>query len=210
MASLKEIKGRIGSVKSTLKITSAMKMVASAKLHKAQGMIEGMLPYERSLQRTLDEVTKYVRPGKDWSEERPLRRVTLVCLSSNSSLCGGFNANVIREAKARLAALRAAGVDEITVYSIGRKMADALRKAGFPSPVDYTTLSAKPAYDEAADLSDRLVKDFLEGKTDRVELIYNHFVNAAVQRPVHETYLPLNLPPCRGRVVRRRIHHRAG
>ena len=195
MASLKEIKGHIQSVKSTLKITSAMKMVASAKLRKAQSAIEGMLPYEQMLRRTLDEVTKYVRPGEDWSAERPLRRVALVCLSSNSSLCGGFNANVIREAKSRLAQLREAGVEEITVYSIGRKMADALRKLGFPSPIDYTTLSANPAYEEAAELSDLLVKDFLAGRIDRAELIYNHFVNAASQRPVRETYLPLTLPP---------------
>ena len=195
MASLKEIKGHIQSVKSTLKITSAMKMVASAKLRKAQSAIEGMLPYEQMLRRTLDEVTKYVRPGEEWSTGRPLRRVALVCLSSNSSLCGGFNANVIREAKSRLAQLRADGVEEITVYSIGRKMADALRKAGFPSPVDYTALSAKPAYEDAAELSDLLVKDFLAGRIDRVELIYNHFVNAATQRPVCETYLPLALPP---------------
>ena len=195
MASLKEIKGHIQSVKSTLKITAAMKMVASAKLRKAQSAIEGMLPYEQMLRRTLDEVTKYVRPDGNWSAGREPRRVVLVCFSSNSSLCGGFNANVIREAKSRLAQLRADGVEEITVYSIGRKIADALRKAGYPSPVDYTTLSAKPAYEEAAELSDRLVKDFLEGRIDRVELIYNHFVNAAAQRPVRETYLPITLPP---------------
>lgn len=195
MASLKEIKGHIQSVKSTLKITAAMKMVASAKLRKAQSAIEGMLPYEQMLRRTLDEVTKYVRPDGDWSAGREPRRVVLICFSSNSSLCGGFNANVIREAKSRLAQLRVDGVEEITVYSIGRKIADALRKAGYPSPVDYTALSAKPAYEEAAELSDRLVKDFLEGRIDRVELIYNHFVNAAAQRPVRETYLPITLPP---------------
>ena len=124
MATLKEITERIGSVKSTLKITTAMKMVASAKLHKAQSAIEGMLPYEESLQRTLDELLKAVRPEGDWFTERPVRRVTLVCLASNSSLCGGFNANVIREASARIAALKRDGVEEITVHSIGRKMAD--------------------------------------------------------------------------------------
>ena len=195
MATLKEIKGRIQSVKSTHKITSAMKMVASAKLHKAQSAIEGMLPYEQSLQRTLDELLKYVRPDENWSAGRALRRVTLVCMASNSSLCGGFNANVIRLALSRIAALRASGVEEITVYSVGRKMAEAMRKAGYPSPVDYTELSAKPAYEEAAALSDALVRAFLEGKTDRVELVYNHFVSTATQRPSCETYLPLSLAP---------------
>lgn len=195
MATLKEIKERIGSVKSTLKITTAMKMVASAKLHKAQSAIEGMLPYEQSLQRTLDELLKAVRPSGEWFADRPVRRVTLVCLASNSSLCGGFNANVIREASARIAALKRDGVEEITVHSIGRKMAEAMRKAGYPSPADYTELSARPSYEAAAELSDLLVKDFLEGRTDRVELIYNHFVGTAVHRPTCETYLPLSLAP---------------
>ena len=195
MATLKEIKGRIGSVKSTLKITTAMKMVASAKLHKAQAAIEGMLPYEQSLQRTLDELLKAVRPEGDWFAERAPRRVTLVCLASNSSLCGSFNANAIREASARIAALQREGVEEITVLSIGRKMAEAMRKAGFPSPADYTELSAKPSYEAAAGLAEELCADFLQGRTDRVELIYNHFVSTAVHRPVCEAYLPLQAVP---------------
>ena len=191
MATLKEIKGRIGSVKSTLKITTAMKMVASAKLHKAQSAIEGMLPYEQSLKRTLDELLRQARLESDLSERRPPRRVTLLCIASNSSLCGGFNANAIREARLRLDALQREGAEEITVLSVGRKMAEAMRKAGYPSPEDFTELSAKPSYEAAAELSDRLVTDFREGRTDRVELIYNHFVSTAVHRSVCETYLPM-------------------
>ena len=194
MATLKEIKGRIGSVKSTLKITSAMKMVASAKLHKAQSAIEGMLPYQQSLKRTLDELLKQARLEADIMEARPVKRVTLVCIASNSSLCGGFNANAIREARARLAALKEQEVEEITVLSVGRKMAEAMRKAGYPSPEDFTGLSAKPSYEAAADLSDRLVEDFREGRTDRVELIYNHFVSTAVHKTVCEAYLPMDAP----------------
>ena len=191
MATLKEIKGRIGSVKSTLKITTAMKMVASAKLHKAQNAIEGMLPYEQSLKRTLDELLKQVRLESGLSEQRPPKRVMLVCIASNSSLCGGFNADAIREVRLRLDALKREGAEEITVLSVGRKMAEAMRKAGYPSPEDFTELSAKPSYEEAAALSDRLVDDFREGRTDRVELIYNHFVSTAVHKSVCETYLPM-------------------
>ena len=194
MAALKEIKERIQSVKSTLKITSAMKMVASAKLRKAQSAIEGMLPYERSLQLTLNELLKTIRPDEGFSAVRPLQRVARVCLASNSSLCGGFNANAIRETRRRIAALREEGVEEITVWSVGRKMADAMRQDGFPSPADETQLSAKPSYDAAADLAQELVDAFLAGSIDRVELIYNHFVSTATQRPVCETYLPLSLP----------------
>ena len=192
MATLKEIKGRIGSVKSTLKITTAMKMVASAKLHKAQTAIEGMLPYEQSLKRTLDELLRQARLQSDLSQERPPRRVTLLCVASNSSLCGSFNANAIREARLRLDALKREGVEEVTVLSVGRKMAEAMRKEGYPSPVDFTELSAKPSYEAAAVLSDALVADFREGRTDRVELIYNHFVSTAVHRTVCETYLPMD------------------
>ena len=191
MATLKEIKGRIGSVKSTLKITTAMKMVASAKLHKAQTAIEGMLPYEQSLKRTLDELLRQARLQSDLSQGRPLRRVTLLCVASNSSLCGSFNANAIREARLRLDALKREGVEEVTVLSVGRKMAEAMRKEGYPSPEDFTELSAKPSYEAAAVLSDALVADFREGRTDRVELIYNHFVSTAVHRTVCETYLPM-------------------
>ena len=191
MATLKEIKGRIGSVKSTLKITTAMKMVASAKLHKAQTAIEGMLPYEQSLKRTLDELLRQARLQSDLSQGRPPRRVTLLCVASNSSLCGSFNANAIREARLRLDALKREGVEEITVLSVGRKMAEAMRKEGYPSPEDFTELSAKPSYEAAAALSDALVADFREGRTDRVELIYNHFVSTAVHRTVCETYLPM-------------------
>ena len=191
MATLKEIKGRIGSVKSTLKITTAMKMVASAKLHKAQNAIEGMLPYEQSLKRTLDELMKQVRLESGLSEQRPPKRVTLVCIASNSSLCGGFNADAIREVRLRLDALKREGAEEITVLSVGRKMAEAMRKAGYPSPEDFTELSAKPSYEEAAALSDRLVDDFREGRVDRVELVYNHFVSTALHRSVCETYLPM-------------------
>ena len=191
MATLKEIKGRIGSVKSTLKITTAMKMVASAKLHKAQTAIEGMLPYEQSLKRTLDELLRQARLQSDLSQGRPPRRVTLLCVASNSSLCGSFNANAIREARLRLDALKREGVEEVTVLSVGRKMAEAMRKEGYPSPEDFTELSAKPSYEAAAVLSDALVADFREGRTDRVELIYNHFVSTAVHRTVCETYLPM-------------------
>ena len=191
MATLKEIKGRIGSVKSTLKITTAMKMVASAKLHKAQTAIEGMLPYEQSLKRTLDELLRQARLQSDLSEGRPPKRVTLLCVASNSSLCGSFNANAIREARLRLDALKREGVEDVTVLSVGRKMAEAMRKEGYPSPEDFTELSAKPSYEAAAVLSDALVADFREGRTDRVELIYNHFVSTAVHRTVCETYLPM-------------------
>ena len=195
MPSLKEIKGRIGSVQSTLKITSAMKLVASAKLRKAQQTIEGMRPYERKLQGMLDhlvasgaklsgEYTRTPAAGPD----APGQRIALVAFASNSSLCGAFNANAVR---LTLDTIRSYGDADVTVYSVGRKMADAMRKAGHPSPADYQKLADKPAYAPAAELAEKLMEDFLAGRLDRIDLVYNHFVSSGKQVPVRETLLPM-------------------
>ena len=195
MPSLKEIKGRIGSVQSTLKITSAMKLVASAKLRKAQQTIEGMRPYERKLQGMLDhlvasgakvsgEYTRIPAAGVD----APGQRIALVAFASNSSLCGAFNANAVRLV---LETIRSYGDADVTVYSVGRKMADSMRKAGWPSPADYQKLADKPAYAPAAELAEKLMEDFRAGRLDRIDLVYNHFVSSGKQVPVRETLLPM-------------------
>ena len=193
MPSLKEIKGRIGSVQSTLKITSAMKLVASAKLRKAQQTIEGMRPYERKLQGMLDHLVasgaklsgEYTRTP---AEDAAGQRIALVAFASNSSLCGAFNANAVR---LTLETIRSYGEADVTVYSIGRKMADAMRKAGKPSPADYQKLADKPSYAPAAELAEQLMEDFLAGRLDRIDLVYNHFVSSGKQVPVRETLLPM-------------------
>ena len=199
MPSLKEIKGRIGSVQSTLKITSAMKLVASAKLRKAQQTIEGMRPYERKLQGMLDHLVAsgakvsgaYTRTpvAAEEVDGTPVRqRIALVAFASNSSLCGAFNANVVRLA---MDAIHSFGEADVTVYSIGRKMADAMRKVGYPSPENFQNLADKPAYAPAAELADRLTEAFLAGRLDRIELVYTHFVSSGKQVPVRETLLPM-------------------
>ena len=193
MPSLKEIKGRIGSVQSTLKITSAMKLVASAKLRKAQQTIEGMRPYERKLQGMLDHLVasgakvsgEYTRT---LAEGAPKQRIALVAFASNSSLCGAFNANVVR---LTLETIRSYGDADVTVYSVGRKMADAMRKVGKPSPADYQKLADKPSYAPAAELAEKLMEDFLAGRLDRIDLVYNHFVSSGKQVAVRETLLPM-------------------
>lgn len=197
MPSLKEIKGRIGSVNSTLKITSAMKLVASAKLRKAQTAITNMLPYQRQLNEILADLSGGIKAevGSEYSTIREVHKVTVVSFSSNSSLCGGFNANVIRRTNERIAEYKANGLktEDITVYSVGRKVYDAMRKAGYPSPDRFDSLSAHPSFAEASALADRLVSAYLSGETDWIELIYNHFKSTASQPTVSETYLPLTL-----------------
>ena len=201
MPSLKEIKGRIGSVKSTLKITSAMKLVASAKLRKAQQTIEGMRPYEHKLQEMMERVAAQAGGGRasEWSarpvdvEAGPARqRIALVAFASNSSLCGAFNANAVRLA---LESLRSYGDADVTVYSVGRKMAEAMRKVGKPSPEDLQKLADKPSYAPAAALAGSLMEAFREGRLDRVDLVYNHFVSSGKQVPVRETLLPMGQIP---------------
>ncbi|MBR1794002.1 MAG: ATP synthase F1 subunit gamma [Bacteroidales bacterium] len=191
MPSLKEIKGRIASVKSTLKITSAMKLVASAKLRKAQQAIEGMRPYERKLQEMLAHLTRQAggAPESTTPELEPevSKKVAIVAFASNSSLCGAFNANAVRLA---LETIQSFGDAQVTVYSVGRKMAEAMKKVGYPSPADYQHLADKPSYAEAAVLAEQLMEDFREGRVDRVELVYNHFVSSGKQVPVRETFLP--------------------
>ena len=206
MPSLKEIKGRIGSVKSTLKITSAMKLVASAKLRKAQQTIEGMRPYERKLQAMLERLVAQTggTGASEWSartmdeETSPVRqRVALVAFASNSSLCGAFNANAVRLA---LETLRSYGDADVTVYSIGRKMAESMRKVGKPSPEDFHDMADKPSYAPVATLAESLMDAYREGRLDRVDLVYNHFVSSGKQVPVRETFLPMGAIQMAGQV----------
>ena len=119
MPSLKEIKGRIASVNSTRKITSAMKMVASSKLHHAQVMIENMLPYENMLEHILKTFLASEADAKTvFSEERPVKRIALIVFSSNSSLCGGFNANVIKLMMQAMKEYEHLGKENIVIYIV--------------------------------------------------------------------------------------------
>lgn len=221
MPSLKEIKGRINSISSTLAITSAMKMVAAAKLQKAQMAIQNMLPYERRLHSMLIDLMGAVNMSAPASEEgsarlvslsnqpdhtesegayslmaqREVRKVAIVAFASNSSLCGAFNSNAIREATAVINEYRASGLGDadITVYSVGRKMAEAMKKLGFPSPADFTKMSDSPSYDAASALAQELLDGFVSGRFDKVELVYNHYKSTSSQPTIRQTYLPLSL-----------------
>jgi F-type H+-transporting ATPase subunit gamma len=190
---LKEVKERINSVKSTRKTTSAMKMVASAKLHKAQGTIAGMLPYSQSLHHVMESLLS----GDFTSvlcEQRPVERVAIVAYSSDSSLCGAFNANVIREMVKAMDRYASLPNINISLYTIGKKVYDAARKKGYSVTKNFPDLAAKPKYDEVADLASELIRQFSAGEVDCVELIYHHFKTAATQTLEHQTMLPLTLP----------------
>ena len=197
MASLKEIKGRIGSVEGTLKITSAMKMVASAKLHKAQGAIESMLPYDHQLHKIMVSLlsgdAKVTTPLCQPHDK--IKRVAIVAIASNSSLCGGYNSNVVRHATA---VINEYGKDipgeAIDCYVIGRKLDQSLGKLkGFNQIRDYVEKGDNPTFATAQALATRLMNDYIAGKIDRVELVYMHFKNTASQIATREVFLPVPL-----------------
>ena len=194
MASLKEVKTRINSVKSTRKITSAMKMVASAKLHKAQGAIENMLPYERKLNKILTNFLSADLPVESpYIKAREMKRVAIVAFSSNTSLCGAFNANVIKMLLQTVGEFRTLGQDNILIFPVGKKVDEAVKRLGFEPQETSPTLSDKPSYQEASELAHRLMEMYVSGEIDRVELIYHHFKSMGVQILLRETYLPIDL-----------------
>lgn len=196
MPSLKEIKSRIASVNSTRKITSAMKMVASSKLHHAQTAIENMLPYENMLEHIL-KTFLVSAPDVElpFDQERPVKKVALIVFSSNSSLCGGFNANIIKTMLHAIKEYRKQGLtnDDIIIYPIGRKVEEKVRKLGLRSAGSFVHLADKPNSAQCRDISVEAGTMFLEGKVDKVELIYHHFKSAGSQVLTRRTFLPIDL-----------------
>lgn len=209
MPSLKEIKDRIASVNSTRKITSAMKMVASSKLHHAQQMIENMLPYENMLERILRSfLASEADAHTVFSEVRPVKHVAFVVYSSNSSLCGGFNANVTKMLHAAVEEYSALGKENILVYPVGRKIAEQVQKMGLESAGDFTELADKPNVAQCIDIARELGEKFLKGEIDRIELIYHHFKSAGSQILQRKTFLPIDVNEAIGQDNDRDLSHK--
>lgn len=197
MASLKEVKGRITSVKNTSKITSAMKMVASAKLHKAQKAVESMLPYE---QRLYGIMSDFLQNGLEEKLQSPfmvkrgeVKRVAFVVFSSNTSLCGAFNSNVIKAFKQLYKEYNTLDKESILVYPVGKKVAEAVVKMGLQPQGDYVSLADKPSFEEATNLAETLMAKYLKKEVDEVVLLYHHFKSTSSQVLTRETYLPLTI-----------------
>ncbi|MDD4823557.1 MAG: F0F1 ATP synthase subunit gamma [Bacteroidales bacterium] len=194
MASLKEIKGRIETVISTQKITSAMKMIASAKLHRAQGAIRNMLPYEKSLN---DIMLRLLSSGGELSspyiEKRSVQRVAIIVFSSNTTLCGAFNSNVNKELTQIIDSYPEVGNESILIYPIGKQISKQVVRAGFTPQGDFEKLANKPDYNEASELAHKLMRMFEAEEIDKVELLYHHFISTGKQVLTRSTYLPLDL-----------------
>ena len=195
MTSLKEIKTRIASVQSTRKITSAMKMVASSKLHHAQTAIQNMLPYENLLEHILKSFLVST-PDANLAftkERKEIKSVALVVYSSNSSLCGGYNNNVIRKMQQAIDGYKAQGINDITIYPIGRKVAEKVKKLGFTPAGDFVALADKPNAADCRTIAEELISKYSKHEYDKVELIYHHFKSAGSQVLTRRDYLPLDL-----------------
>ena len=195
MASLKEVKNRIASVNNTRKITSAMKMVASSKLHRAQQSIENMRPYESRLDNIMSTFVGSLEGeiSSAYAEKREVKKVGIVLLTSNSSLCGGFNANAIKALKKKIEVYKQARIEVVKIVPLGKKGLDATKKIWDSDLPDYSKLMDHPSYSSAMNISAELMNMYCDGEIDKVDLIYHHFKSSASQILTEETFLPIEL-----------------
>ena len=176
-------------------------MVASSKLHHAQQLIENMLPYESMLEHILKAFLASMPEARTPLnvERKQLKRVALVPFSSNSSVCGGFNANVTKLLQQAVAHYREQGVTDIVVYPIGRKITEQATKMGLQIGGNFNLLAEKPNAHQCADIATELSEQYAAGELDRVELIYHHFKSAGSQILTRRTFLPIDLSTELGR-----------
>jgi F-type H+-transporting ATPase subunit gamma len=202
MGSLKEIKSRIQSVKSTQKITSAMKMVSSAKLRKAQKTIENLFPYEQKLNGLLNNFLSAEDDNVSvYAETREVKNVAIVVFSSNSSLCGSFNTNISKKLQQTIDSYKSSGIENILIYPVGKKVAKATRKTGIKPQNNFDSMADKPNYLAALSLADSILLLFKNKDIDQVELIYHHFKSKSTQVLTQETLLPIQLKPTEKGIV---------
>ena len=189
MATLRDIRRRIRSVESTQKITRAMKLVAAAKLRRAQERILSARPYAIKMAELLSSLV-----SRTESEEHPLltrrppARRRLVIITADKGLCGAFNSNVLR---ASLAFLREAGQTDVTLVVVGKKARDFFRRRQWEIKSEMLGFFDRLAYSHARELADQLMKEYLSGDVDEVHLVYNEFRSVAVQRVTREQLLPI-------------------
>ena len=193
MANLKELRSRITSVSSTMQITSAMKMVSAAKLSKAQDAITAMRPYSEKLTELLQSLSASMadEQGSKYAEQREVKNVLFVAISSNRGLAGAFNTNIIKAVK-YLAGAHYADKN-VEVMTLGKKGNDILSKS-FKVYKNNNAIFDDLTYDNVADIAEELMQLFVDGKYDKIVIVYNQFKNAATQIVMNEQFLPI-LPP---------------
>jgi F-type H+-transporting ATPase subunit gamma len=193
MASQKDVKNRISSVKNIQKITRAMEMVAAARLRRAEQRIEAMRPYAGAIRRMTRRVVEAVEniPSMPILEEHDqVNRVGLLLVTGDRGLAGPFNSQIIRAGNRRQAELEADG-KEVVWFASGRRGVSSLQFRSRDVTGAYTGFTDRPAYTDAREIADDLVQHYIDNELDRVEIIYNHYVSALTQTVSHETLLPL-------------------
>ena len=200
MANLKEIRLRITSVGSTMQITSAMKMVSAAKLKRAQDAIIQMRPYANKLTELLENLSASLdsSDGGVYAQEREIKKVLLVTVTSNRGLCGGFNAYIIKRAKALMNEEYANA--DVSVLSIGKKSSEHFTKNGFNVASTHDALFGGLTFDNVAKVAEGIMEQFVAGDYDKVVLVYNQFKNAATQIIMAENFLPVQAAENEGSV----------
>jgi F-type H+-transporting ATPase subunit gamma len=193
MASLRDIRKRIRSVKSTQQITKAMKMVSAAKLRRAQDAIIAARPYARAVDQMIaDLVARSEGLSHPLLVTRPARRVEILAITSDRGLAGGFNANVIRRVTRFIYENERTATIRLT--TVGRKGVEAFRRRHLDIRKDHAGLYAKMSHQTARSLSEELIREFLEDRVDQVLVVYNEFVSAISQRVVLAPLLPFERP----------------
>jgi F-type H+-transporting ATPase subunit gamma len=193
MASQKDVKNRISSVKNIQKITRAMEMVAAARLRRAEQRIENLRPYAGAIRRMTRRVVEAVEniPSMPILEEHDQeRRVGILLVTGDRGLAGPFNSQIIRAGNRRAAELEADG-KEVVWFASGRRGVSSLQFRGRDVSGAYVGFTDRPAYSNAREIADDLVQQYVDNEVDRVEIIYNHYVSALTQNVSHETLLPL-------------------
>lgn len=206
MATLKEIRGRIGSVRNIAQITRAMEMVAASRMKRAQDAILAARPYSDQLRDVLGRLAAVVTEEVDpLLARRPVRRIGLIVVTTDRGLAGSLNANATR-AVLRWVSSRAGGGDgtpQIEVITVGRKGRDVLRRAGIPIAAHFAQLGDRPRFSDVTPIARLVVDDFVEGRYDEIAIAYSTFVTTLTQRPEIQRVLPVEEPQLEGERARR-------
>jgi F-type H+-transporting ATPase subunit gamma len=198
---LREVRDRIASVKSTQKITSAMKLVSSAKLCRAQSAVEGMLPYSNRLNALLASFLQGTKGViSPFATVRQCKKVVLIAVSSNTGLCGTFNANIANMLRDVVRSYEANGT-EMEIYTIGKKVFDATKKLGYTPNEELMAQATTPQYGDVANVVRALMERFVAGEIDRVEVVHPHFRSAAKQESVCDVLMPIDLAAASDKVT---------
>ncbi len=198
MASLKEVRTRIASVKSTQQITSAMKMVAASKLRKAQTGILKLRPFAQKQKQMLQELsagTDSMDSG-NYTAVRPGNRLLIVALSSNRGLCGAFNSNVIKKVNVIASGYGKPGKsDDLALITIGRKVTEYYQRLNYKILESHDDLYDNLSFSNTSVIAEKLMQLFREGHFDKIQFVYHHFKNAVTQKLIVEQFLPVEPPP---------------